>query len=487
MIRSRSTRRRTGALLVLAALVGVTAAHADEKASRGCRQTLGKEFSKLTNGAIKNIDACYKAKHKAGTSPAGCNVIPSADFDPAGKYANAKSASDGKIDGKCLAGDPVLDNYQSGDPFADVVSTLEGTASGNTVLTVGNQTIDPSNKVDVKCVETIAKQRASIVKEILKGSTKCQQGLDKVATTFGSLDPTCVNQAPKGSVKAPVAITKSCVDAGASSDAGACFPLPDCAVDAAKAAAQNVAETIYSTQPPPPPVCGNGTVESPEQCDDGGTAAGDGCSAACEKEGPSCDAVAGSSVIGSRTVTVAIDTPQTLAGIQITLEYPQFESGIPGTGQSSIVASHVTILQGNPGDYIAVSNDRDTDLGFVIGAATDFIVTGNLLTVSMDACVAKETNLCNRNQNVIGCCDASTDEDGDTQFQECIDFNAPVVCPAGTFPASAVGEGGPEDCCPADNACVTQLSATFCTVSGAVDSIGNPVDGVTCTATISGT
>jgi cysteine-rich repeat protein len=33
-------------------------------------------------------------------------------------------------------------------------------------------------------------------------------------------------------------------------------------------------------------VCGNGTLEAPEQCDDGNTAAADGCSAACTIEGP---------------------------------------------------------------------------------------------------------------------------------------------------------------------------------------------------------
>ncbi|HEY0477235.1 MAG TPA: TonB family protein [Kofleriaceae bacterium] len=33
--------------------------------------------------------------------------------------------------------------------------------------------------------------------------------------------------------------------------------------------------------PPPAPVCGNGVVEAGEQCDDGNTAGGDGCSATC--------------------------------------------------------------------------------------------------------------------------------------------------------------------------------------------------------------
>ena len=39
---------------------------------------------------------------------------------------------------------------------------------------------------------------------------------------------------------------------------------------------------------PPPGVCGNGVLESPEQCDDAGTTSGDGCSATCTLEASSC-------------------------------------------------------------------------------------------------------------------------------------------------------------------------------------------------------
>ena len=41
---------------------------------------------------------------------------------------------------------------------------------------------------------------------------------------------------------------------------------------------------------PPPAVCGNGSMEAPEQCDDSNTLPGDGCSATCtiEEEGPQC-------------------------------------------------------------------------------------------------------------------------------------------------------------------------------------------------------
>lgn len=45
------------------------------------------------------------------------------------------------------------------------------------------------------------------------------------------------------------------------------------------------AQTLTPTVTPTPGPCGNGTVDSGEQCDDGNTASGDGCSSTCRWEG----------------------------------------------------------------------------------------------------------------------------------------------------------------------------------------------------------
>lgn len=52
--------------------------------------------------------------------------------------------------------------------------------------------------------------------------------------------------------------------------------------------AKTVTVTCTAVTPPPPPaaVCGNGTKEDGEACDDGNTAAGDGCSTTCTVEEP---------------------------------------------------------------------------------------------------------------------------------------------------------------------------------------------------------
>ena len=46
--------------------------------------------------------------------------------------------------------------------------------------------------------------------------------------------------------------------------------------------------TINCAPPPPPQICGNGVLETGEQCDDGNTDSGDGCSSTCRIESPKC-------------------------------------------------------------------------------------------------------------------------------------------------------------------------------------------------------
>ncbi len=74
---------------------------------------------------------------------------------------------------------------------------------------------------------------------------------------------------------------------------GVCGDIDQC-VSAPRAIVDAVGCPVSTggTPPPPPPtaVCGNGTVESGETCDDGNTVAGDGCDASCQTEtaGPVC-------------------------------------------------------------------------------------------------------------------------------------------------------------------------------------------------------
>jgi hypothetical protein len=85
-------------------------------------------------------------------------------------------------------------NYQTGDPFAESCPSSRRPRRGTRSGARQPDARSDAEKTEVKCVDTIAKARGKIFKEILKNSTKCQAGLDKTATMFGALAPSCIDQ-----------------------------------------------------------------------------------------------------------------------------------------------------------------------------------------------------------------------------------------------------------------------------------------------------
>src|SRR5262249_23031148 len=238
--------------------------------------------------------------------------------------------------------------------------------------------------------------------------------LDKTASTFGALDPSCVDPGTKSGADAVLKIPKSCGSL-TGADIGACDPLPTCVKDASVTSAQGMAKAIYQNLTPHE--CGDGVVQPPEQCDDGANngTPGDLCSSSCESLAETCGpgTPAGGTFIGHRIVTIGLHipdkngSPQKLAGVRVNFDYPQLEASIKGTGLSSVVQSSFQVLQAAPpSGFLALGNDTDTEAGFVISSSEAFIdsTSGALLQVTLDECTSLSTNICNRNQQVTGCC-----------------------------------------------------------------------------------
>jgi len=441
-------------------LGAVASVHADVKASRKCRDTVSKELGKLAQTGFKNADKCHKTYDKVCTAEGDrslCNTVTTPEFDPKSKYAGSKTKATEKTDKKCLAGDPVLDNFTGADPDGTLFPIVDDTVQGNSNIVQGDDDL-VCDKLKVKCLQTAAKGRTGIVKAIVKESTKCQKAIDKVATIFGEIDASCVDpviageKVQKAVTKANEGITKKCADESLTgADVGSCDPLPSCAVDSSITVAKNLVKDLYRSVLAPG-TCGDGVLNTGEQCDDSNLTDGDGCNSACELENNTC-----SPIIGTRTVQVSIDTPQPLAGVQIDIDYPQFQAGIRGFGPSGVVQSHFTVEQG-AFSGLATLNDRDTDAAAFFADASADIVTGLLFTVDMDNCKNLSENICNRNQDLAGCVIPTVD--------------------CGSNPPLTAG------CCPNDNQCVPQTQSHGCTVSSPVDEFGQPVAGVTCSVVI---
>jgi cysteine-rich repeat protein len=526
----RGLRRGVTFLAAVAAIMAAYPAGADEKASQKCRGVIAKNAGKLIKAGLKAVDSCHKGANKACAAGGPCNDPTSSSVDVKGKYAGAKSKGTAGIDGACLAGDPVLDNYAGGDADGAIYPAVDTAVGGNSTLVLGVDSLD-CDKGKVKCLGALAKGRSAVINGIIKASTKCQRGMDKTAATFDAIAPGCISDGADAIAKATAKINKACTGI-AGADVGSCDPLPDCVTDAAKTVGQQLAQDIYSV--PGPPVCGNGVTEGSEQCDDGNTVDGDGCNHLCETEASTC--APPSSPNAHRLVTVSINTPVQLAGVRVDLAYPIFEAGIPGFGDSSVVRSRVNILQ--PGG-LSVVNDTDlTILTVSLASATDFINTGDLYTVDFDNCVPLSENICNRTKNVTGCslnplrctCAAASDcgaggactngqcSAGLPERQSCTsDLDCeqstsqtcepdpaggsnPPLCKPGHFPELVDGilpyivgteigpcdgsASGPPGGCPGDNVCLSQSDATACSVTDPVDHNGTTIDGVTCAVNI---
>jgi len=85
-----------------------------------CRLAIAKASSKVTLTGYKDALTCRKAADKAGQATGPCDVPGSSGFDPKGAFASAKSKGMTAISARCLSGDPVLGNYDGGDPAGAV-------------------------------------------------------------------------------------------------------------------------------------------------------------------------------------------------------------------------------------------------------------------------------------------------------------------------------------------------------------------------------
>jgi cysteine-rich repeat protein len=456
--------RAAGVIAVSVSLLGAVPASADLKASLKCRGTIAKGAVKVIKTGLKLNDKCHKAQDKAPAATAVCNNVANPQFDPKGKYADAETKASDAATADCLSGDPVLDNYD-GMSVAAVHTRIDGTVGGNSALVIGGANL-AGDGTKTKCVETIAKARTKIVSEIVKISTKCQKDKDAAVTdpaNLGAIDPACIDAGAKSTEKALASIPKAC-GALTAADVGTCSPLAQCVVDASVSAGQALARVIYHAKVE----CGNGIVEGSEECDDGNTTNGDGCSSTCTVE-PAPDTC--TPITGTRTVRVSLNTPAPLGGVTVFLDYPQFQTSIPGTKNSASVKSRVTIY---PSGGFSTVNDRETDFVLALAASSDIIPTGNnpLFDVQFDQCAPSTVNVCNRSQNVTGCCNNMSDTN---QFHSCPagTGNAGTICVQDADctpfdPVNCTGTGTPNACCTGSGTGPTCIpgDASACTSAG---------------------
>lgn len=457
-----------------------------------CRARIGKETKILLGLGSRFLDQCHKKRDRvcATNSMRGeCNILDSSNVDPQNKYAGREAKALAMINGDCT-GSPVLANYPDGVQV-DVLDKIVEELTGNSQVTLGDEDLLCDKSV-VACHRVLANARSTVLKEVIGDSVKCQRDLDKNATTFGAISASCLDTGDRTAAGQKSKITRNCTGVNLSKVGGcstaSVAALANCTVDSAVATGQDLAKAVYGA----PAGCGDGTVSVNEQCDDGNTLSGDGCNGSCELEGNTCSYSGAGAGTGTRLVTVSINTPEPVAGLQVSVDYPQLESGIPGVGTSSVVQGRFSALQA--ASLSALNDNQDTDAIVGMVNVVSPFNSGPLFSISFDNCVQLSQNLCNRNQQVFGCggrCRLPNGNGGSgtvcLDASSCLggeicDYGDPLVCSPGTN--LPFGPGPQAGCCPGDNACISQANITGCAVSDPVDANGQPINGVTCFVTV---
>jgi len=427
------------AIVALAVLAGGTAtAHAQSdaaKASLKCRGVVAQKANALVKTALKVVDACHVSRLK-GKFIGDCNDFTASDVK--GRLAAAIAKLGPAIDKKCPIGEPVRDNYPAADVQAAISTSVVAEVEASGVDVQGSIDL-AGDKVRLKCHKAIGKARTSIVAEILKLSLKCQKAADKVIAAntgvFGELAGNCVALPEKSGPKAVTAITKTCAGL-TGADVGSCADIPSCIVASATATAQVLAGAIFGK----PAECGNGAVETGEQCDDANLTDGDGCDSNCTTTacgngivtaGEQCDdgnaltsdacpacqpAVCGDGFVHAgvelcgdssptacanptiatcnvtectpsgttRTLEVRIASPNDLplSGLTVAVDYPETLLRIPGFSNESSVKMRIANLPGGLGE----PNDQDFSLGVALASSGTFS-SGRFFSVTFDECL----------------------------------------------------------------------------------------------------
>ena len=345
------TRRRAALVLASSIAALVLAAgplHAQQtKDQQKCTNGMNKSFANVTKTIGKDLVGCIKdnAKGKLG----GMQVADCFTTDRRGKIQGAKNKTTTTFAQSCAGAalpsfgvtDASTVNQAASDKEAAVMTVMWGADPNSALVT------EASNKLLSQCQQTLANDVAKCQDTQIGEFNRCKRS----ALLHGANDAqdlaACILADPSQHIakacnlfagskldKIRKDLQKKCVDRGVSLAAAfagctsastveeaheclasgvacrACEALRD--ADALGAVSCDLLDNGGEDGScGPPPVCGDGVATGTEECDDGGTTSGDGCSSTCTLENTSAICAGVPSVAGT-----AIDSVLVASGLQ---------------------------------------------------------------------------------------------------------------------------------------------------------------------------
>jgi hypothetical protein len=255
-----------------------------------CRNHIGSSAQRLVTRGLRLVDDCYDQ----GPSPRPCAQVqklrPGPFLGAPAAFALAETFTAGITNAWCIQETDILANYPAakrGSGTINLVGTQAQILINASAATLQGP-ISPGGKgrsarKTRRCIRAIGEVRTKIVRQVLGQAIRCQRSIDRTASSFGIISPTCLGPARKVSQRSK-AIDRACAGF-AGPDIGSCGPLPDCVVASATQTGHDLAVATYGARPEQQGLlCGNGVIDAGETCDDGSANSPTGtCTDQCQK------------------------------------------------------------------------------------------------------------------------------------------------------------------------------------------------------------
>jgi hypothetical protein len=240
-----------------------------------CRSHIARSVQGLVRSSLTVIDLCY-ARSRA---PSRCDQLEGLQGqipDQSDVFSIAQTRASAITSVWCTGNQSaVLENYANGQsPPITVVAPRVRTLLQNSAAALqgpapptatGNGATPRARR---RCIQAVGRVRTHIVNRVLSQAVACQRKLDRHATSFGLVSPTCLGAAP-GAGREARSVARACRGLGGP-EIGTCAPLPGCVVASATQTGHDLAVATYGARPEQQgQLCGNGEIDAGEACDDG--------------------------------------------------------------------------------------------------------------------------------------------------------------------------------------------------------------------------
>src|SRR5262249_32842157 len=188
------------------------------------RKHIGGTVQQIVHTGLQSIDQGYE--RRGGKQACGqVNKLPGRFAGASGPFTLSVKRSTGITGGWCSNMEAVLNNYPGTSPPMGTIGPLVRAALDSSAASLQGPT-PPTGKARRRCINTIGRVRSKIVHQVLAQAVRCQHAIDRTATSFGLISPTCLVPAPDAAARSRAVVQACAGFTGAA--VGSCSPLPTC-------------------------------------------------------------------------------------------------------------------------------------------------------------------------------------------------------------------------------------------------------------------